>query len=336
MKPLIVNADYDDVLNGSPGDLRRIVTVECVALWVLREPVRAHRAYPEEYLDHIQQHTGHRPVLKTKGPGENWWGELKNLPLERELNSKLTSFDFWNARWPMGEKVCRSISEVAKVIETMGPAVIKRAHGMSGRGVARTDAQDWQKTPHRLHSWVGEGVIVGPLLGRVSDLSALWLPQENQFIFYRNDVDQRFQWRGVELENGGAPNLSSEEIKAMGSWRQHLEELRLLIQSKGYLGPFSIDAFFYKEKGILKFHPGSEINARKTMGFLARELWKLGPSSSCRLWLEPRKLSEAEWKDEVSSSPQDRWLLSPAHAPFVWRWKFCLSHSRACSGLTKT
>ena len=320
MKPLIVNADYDDVLHGGKPDQRRVVAVECVAMWFLKAPLRVHRFYPESFLDYVEEFTGHRPQLLNRGEGENWWGALKQPELERELNSKLWAHLWWKPRWNLEGEICRTVDDVTRVLTNGKTAVLKRAHAMSGRGNKKMTQADWAKDSAQFESWLTQGLVAEPFYQRVSDLSALWLPGEKRFIYYRNQIDDRFQWRGVVLENGGEPIFSSEELSAMGEWKKLLLQLAQDIEAKGYLGPFSVDAFFYLEEDRLKFHPCSEVNARKTMGWMALELWKKDRPSWCKLWLEPLKLNETEWARQHQTIAQDVWLLSPPDSPFVWYW----------------
>jgi len=46
----------------------------------------------------------------------------------------------------------------------------------------------------------------------------------------------------------------------------------MLATRTGYRGPFSIDAFVYRDRGALHLHPLCELNARYTFGWIARAL----------------------------------------------------------------
>ena len=319
MKPILVNTDYDDVLAGGKPQASRILALEFLAFWLVKNPVRVHRQYPAEYLDYIQQHTGHRPDLRQQGSGENWWGPLKEIEFERRLNSKVGSFQWWQPRWNLAGKVCHNSDDVKELLSSGGEWILKRAQGMSGRGnrVLRS-LEDLTKIPA---DWFEYGAVVEPLRDRVSDLSALWLPAEDKFIFYRNEIDDKFQWRAVVLENGGAPTFSAEELSAMGEWQKKLAELAATMRANDYHGPFSVDAFFYHEGGVLKFHPCSEINARKTMGWIAYQFFLRNSPSQARLSLLPKKLTPEQWTKECNSLAGANLILSPPDAPFMWCWK---------------
>jgi len=73
--------------------------------------------------------------------------------------------------------------------------------------------------------------------------------------------------------------MTSAEIeKALHSLEQQHEAARASaehLHSSGYFGPAGIDAFSYRdEKGVMQFNPLCEINARVTMGEVARGLHK--------------------------------------------------------------
>lgn len=319
MKPIRVNVDYDEVLATGIPTTARILALEFLAFWIVRDrPIRVHRDYPVEYLDHIERHTGHRPDLRSQGSAENWWGELRDIALEKRINSKVWSFSWWSSRWPLAGHICHSLVEAQERF-TSSEWILKRAQGMSGRGhrVLKT-AADFNSLREE---WFQDGAILEPLRERVSDLSALWLPDEEKYIFYRNQIDHRFQWRSVRIEQSGQPRFTDEEIAAMGPWMALLEELRSEIQGQGYRGPFSVDAFFYHECGALKFHPCSEINARKTMGWIAYQFHQWKGSEVGELSLEPKKLNFRDWMILREQIPPSSYLLSPPDAPFLWIWK---------------
>lgn len=320
MNPILVNVDYENVLFGGHPLVERIKALEFIAFWVQRNPVHIHRTYSELYLDHVKKYTGHLPSTVAQGPSEPWWGELKNTELEKKLNSKIWARQWWQSRYSFEDKICYSESEVLDLIQNNQWWLIKRNFGMSGKGNRRVKLDEWEKNKNIFQTWYPEGVIVEPLRKRVSDVSALWLPEEQKFIYYRNEIDNHFQWRGVILENGGAPQFSDEELTLLDPWYEALKILAKDIKNEGYGGPFSVDAFFYTENEKLNFHLCSEINGRKTMGWVAKELWKLNQPPFSSLFLDNKKTSLNEWKTKVDKLERGSILLSPEDSLFTWYW----------------
>jgi hypothetical protein len=303
MKAIRVNIDYEEVLRGGNTRPQMNAAIEFLALWVQDAPLLAHRDYSDDYLAHVQTHSGRNPQLIRSGEAINWWGELQNIELEKKLNSKLWARKWWFERADIPCVVAYSADEVEAVIVNEGPWLIKRDYGMSGRGHWKTTRAQWPETKERLKVWFSEGVLVEPLLERAGDLSALWLPDEARFIFYRNVIDERFQWRGAVIENGGSPQFANEEKALLTDWSVQLNQLTQDIQALGYHGVFSVDAFFYQQNGQLKFMPCSEINARRTMGWIVYNLWKKNRPSKGQLRLEGEGIR-----------------LAPNGAPFSWVW----------------
>jgi hypothetical protein len=107
----------------------------------------------------------------------------------------------------------------------------------------------------------GVELIEEPRRERIRDISTLFL-SDNEFIVYENIIDNQCQYKGTIIKD-----LSKE------SWyptyildiQKVLAEYRKLNISY----PFSIDSYFYLENQIEKIKVLSEINARKTMGWMA-------------------------------------------------------------------
>ncbi|HEY0781599.1 MAG TPA: hypothetical protein VGE98_04025 [Thermoanaerobaculia bacterium] len=118
-------------------------------------------------------------------------------------------------------------------------------------------------------------LLLEPWMERTADFGlAAILSADGVYVvgLHRQSVDLRGQFAGLELgvEREDSAGLNGEEretllrvVSAVG------ERLRGL----GYLGPFGIDAWRYRRAdGSEAFHPLGEINARMTIGLLARAL----------------------------------------------------------------
>lgn len=310
MTPILVNGDYEEWLAGRGPRARLNGAIECLAFWVQSAPVLVHRSYPDFYLEHVAHHTGHRPEIITKSTNSiPWWGEALDHQLESKLNAKTWAFTWWKERWPLEGAICRSAEEVEKIIGDGRRWLIKRDHGMSGRGHLVVSKENWAELKKRVEDWLPEAMVVEPLRERDGDVAALWMPERNQFVFHRNEVDARFQWRATLLGPLDMPDPR---------WPERLEELAREIRGSGYASVFGIDAFTYQEKNQRKLHPCSEINARKSMGWVAHRLWEKCPAAHATLLMESAKLGEAAWKKLVSDVASHVLVLSPPDNPFVW------------------
>ncbi len=305
MRPIRVNADYDEVLAGSGPRPLQVRAIECLAFWVQDAPVAVEGNYDEAFLIHVAHHSGRMPRQVKTADAENWWGALADIPLERALNSKVWARDWWSARHVYEGGVAYDENELAALFARAGsgPLLIKRAQGMAGRGHRVVAPGTWEAERGRVLPWLAEGVVAEPLYQRTLDLSALWLPEENRFVYYRTDVDARFQWRGCHVSVNGLPDFGPEREAALAPWREQLTDLAREIHRRGYAGPFSVDAFFHLRDGEEFFYPCSEVNARKTMGWIAYHM--------ARQWGRPGLLSAAGAGLE----------LTPPGAPFAWTWR---------------
>lgn len=311
MSAVIVNVDFEEMLaHGHPRPSLR-ANVEFFALWLCQAPLLAHREYSTDYLAYIEEHTGVSPSYLTKGQGKWWWGDLTDQKLMRRLSDKTEFLNWWQSRWHLDSHNCYSFEEIEKLVDDR-EWLVKKSDGMSGRGHVKVNAHNLALARKNIEKSLASGVVVEPLYHRTLDVSALWLSDEKRFIFYQNKIDARFQWRECILSS----EAMSEVPHSTLDWQERLHELQVHVSQLGYDGPFSVDAFFYEEHGSRKFHPGSEMNPRKTMGWLAYQFWKLRKPKFLSLSLHPGKLSEDAWRK--AKKLDSALLLSPPGNPFVW------------------
>lgn len=308
MPSLRFNVDFEEVLSGRPSRPHLIATLEFFAFWVTNEKVLVHRDYSPRYLNYVAELCGHKIEITRNDTAIDWWGETQNLPLMRVLSSKTEFLKWWLKRWPLEAAVCQNAQELENAIGE-GWYLIKKSDGMSGRGHIKVRRDDL--TAASRIDWKAP-VVVEPLYDRVADVSALWIAEESRFIYYQNSIDQRFQWRGSIL-NSKTFNTPPEDS---GKWAHQLDELKKDVSARGYQGPFSVDAFYYLKDGLKVFHPGSEMNPRKTMGWLAYQLWKKEKTAFFKLAMHPCVLKSEDWI-RVNQMPSAR-LLSPEDNMFVW------------------
>lgn len=271
MSPIKVNADYESVL--FTGKTQAIINeaLEFLAFFITERPVYSHKKYSPEYLEHIANIINRTPQTTHSGKFENWWGDLKNPELEKELNSKLTSTRL-NIASAWDESLILSSQEDFSRIQWNKNYVLKDPFGMSGIGLKKVNGP----------SEVGKTnfpVIIEPLHERIFDFSHYVYPNGN-VVGYQNLVDDRFQYRGTVFSHYQNPVV--EELNfylniAPAEWKRFAEALKTIIsyyQERSEGRAFSIDSYVYKAHDGLRLRFMSEVNVRRTMGSIAYELSK--------------------------------------------------------------
>lgn len=267
---LKINADYESVLfHGRPSS-KANETIEFLAFFLDSRPILTSKNYSSEYLNHVESITGARPQTMKSGEALNWWGALKDIELERILNSKITSFELaLREGWTEGsilspkELMATSVNEVH---------LIKDPFGMSGRGFYKLVPGEELKLPVEIKT----PVIIEPILKRRFDFSHYVYP-DGRVIAYQNMVDERFAYKGSIIEDKFSAKIQNLEFYNLISrdlWDKFESHLEIIQEHYTKAKPYgySIDSFIYDEEGKLLIHTLSEVNVRKTMGMLAHEL----------------------------------------------------------------
>jgi hypothetical protein len=279
MRPIKVNADYERVLfekKGSPKVVNQ--SIEFLAMYLEERPLYSEKKYSHEFLEHVKKLNGTRPVVVNAGDWENWWGELKNIPLEMSLNSKEFVVPF-----SPETKVITSLKDLELIPSKSYLA--KSPYGMSGQNFLTFTSSDLKEVKHFLEKC--RRLIVEPLYQRVHDFSHYVFPN-GQVICYQNLVDSHFQYKGTLFKNLHSPdlkNLNFYQQLELEEWKKFEENFREIVSAvheAGGVSGYSVDSFTYQQEGKLKIRTASEINYRKTMGLLA--------------WLLSRKyLNDKSW-----------------------------------------
>lgn len=232
-------------------------------------------------------------------PIEHWgpsraiqsWAQTHKLPYSipdwetiRTINSKVFSFTH-SPKLP-GAKLLNSQQEVIDWIDaTSGPKILKTPFGTAGNGHLRPDVKRLYICP-----LIGE-----PWVERVLDFST--------------------QWNGGKLlgttlfenePNGTYKGTFAGEVEPW-ALEEHLAIAQPLIEKighMGYTGHIGIDAFIYLWEGKKRLHPVVEINARKTMSWVALQTLQKN--------LYYTKTSEGLLPSLLKNTPFRRNIHSPA------------------------
>lgn len=177
-----------------------------------------------------------------------------NWEIVRKINSKIFSFEE-SPKLP-GAKCLNTQEEIEDWLKTTrGPKVLKTPFGTAGSGHIKLPQLDsTPRVPNR-------GPMVGePWVERVLDFSTQWL--DGKLL-------------GTTLfENEASGAYKGTYVGSVESWAfdEHLKVAGPLIEKigkLGYSGHVGIDAFIYLWEGEKRVHPVVEINARKTMSWVA-------------------------------------------------------------------
>lgn len=201
-------------------------------------------------------------IIEHWGPSKaiQSWAKQHQIPYPdfdwervRLVNSKIFSFSE-SPKLP-GAELLESSGAIRDWISKMpGPKVLKTPFGTAGNGhVINPDVKQLYMPP-----MIGE-----PWVERVCDFSTQWL---NERLI------------GVTLfENGPGGVYRGTYAGEVEPWalEEHLAIARPLIRKiaqMGYRGNLGIDAFIYNWEGKKRLHPIVEINARKTMSWVALQM----------------------------------------------------------------
>lgn len=196
-------------------------------------------------------------------PIEHWgpsraiqaWAKERGLEYEipdwariQKINSKIFSFSE-SPKLP-GAKILSSKEELEEWMQkTAGPKVLKTPFGTAGKGHRLIDGS----SPVKFKG----PVIAEPWVERVLDFSTQWKNKKLIGVtVFENEA------------NGTYRRTINREVE---KWAldEHLKVASALIEKIGYLDHIGIDAFIYLCHGEKCVHPVVEINARKTMSWVA-------------------------------------------------------------------
>lgn len=159
---------------------------------------------------------------------------------------------------------------------TNGPKVIKTCYGLSGRGNYQLDGTSIKPellTICRKEWNQGRPIIGEPWLDKISDFSTQWnIHSDGKFELLgvtRFETDPFGNYQGTVA--GPENQLFGNKMDLL---HQHIEFVQKPLQDiakMGFFGNIGFDAFLYQKNGIT-LQPLVEINARKTMSFVALEM----------------------------------------------------------------
>jgi len=316
MNPIRVNADYESVLFlNQPAPPIVNQSLEFLAFYLDERPVLTPKKYSNEYLSHIEKLTGREVRLVSHGDSVNWWGELKNIPLEQLLNSKITSTQLLIEQgWVKDLLVIESIENL-KTLNRDKIWLLKNPYLMSGQKFYTLFPNEELK-----ENSISLPVIAEPLLERCFDFSHYFF-SDGRSICYENLVDSRFQYKGSKFSGSySLESLSFYHQINPNLWEEFQDRLIKITTYYRDLGAtnFSVDSFVYKINGELFIYPMCEVNARRTMGSCAFEIFNKFKSTANfgAIYLNKSNGESFESLKEIEHAEKGIIALSPGDTRF--------------------
>ncbi len=250
---------------------------------------------PQEFLDGLKQLGIAPPQFQLfsdqkipKDQIESWgfsrgvaaWATEKGLDYTmpewecvKRVNSKLFSFSC--SPLP-GARLLDSEEKVhAWIQEVPGPKVLKSCFGFAGRGhFLIQESHDPEKLAKFLQPEFAakRALIAEPWKERVLDFSTQW--KIDSQVHYLGATLCESDARGVHKQNsvGDEEKLFGDSLLFLHQQKTKALPILKEMQTLGYFGNVGIDSMLYRENGKINLQPVVEINARKTMGWVALEV----------------------------------------------------------------
>lgn len=239
-------------------------------------PIFTTKNYSKDYIKRIQGLSGKEfKTTRDREEAKPWWSPIGELESDRRLHSKVTS-----AKLGIQKSFVNDVRLIeGKDFEPKEGVVYKMEGELSGRGHLL-----WPRHREKILSLLNQGapLIEEPLRQRTKDFSALFL-SEKEKVVYQNLVDENFQYKGTRLT---PPDLSTDQWK---NYEQALDSIRGHYLKLGISFPFSVDSYLYKEGEREALNPLTEVNARKTMGYVALKLKEFFKAPCAAMFLLKRE-----------------------------------------------
>lgn len=259
--PVIELLQYLPLLYAEPGDLVAVTSLP---------------SNPDPRLQLMENiHQGELDLWGPSSAIQSWaTGKQLNfhsppIDLIRQIQSK--DFAFEHSGGFLNGMICSNKAQVAEWMEkTAGAKVIKTTLDSAGRGLIHTE-----KSPQLNREFAeGRNVICEPWVDRVFDFSSQW------------NIGTRIELLGLTVFETSSKGMyqatiagPEEKIFQEKKWAidPHLQEAYHLlkkVQQRGFFGNIGLDAFIYRQNGNERLRPIVELNARKTMSWVALQIYK--------------------------------------------------------------
>ena len=213
--------------------------------------------------------------------------ESPSFDLVRKIQSKAYAFE--NAPQLPGSAILSDHIQLKKwLVDYQAQTIVfKTCFGTAGRGHMVIDPQKPVEIAKLINflqkEWrSGRPILAQPWMERVLDFSTQWkITPEKEILFLGATLcesNERGQYKGNWV--GDLPQLFGEHLHYLDKQKEVASEVLKKIAALGFFGNIAFDAMVYKADAFAQeLYPIVEINARKTMGWVALELHKKRSSS---------------------------------------------------------
>jgi hypothetical protein len=212
-------------------------------------------------------------IVRTWADKQHLFYEEPPWDIVAKVNSKAFSFQM-GSKLP-GAALLHTMQELVQwEKEVAGPKVLKTCFGFSGRGHLHLPSPLCQQFV--APEWSANRPVIGePWVTRILDFSTQWIIPKKGQIYYvgstlcQNDAKGRYHSNTV----GEEKVLFGQHLHFLHEQKKSSLPILQMMQDLGYFGHVGIDAMLYNAEEI-RLHPIVEINARKTMGWVALTMQK--------------------------------------------------------------
>ncbi len=211
---------------------------------------------------------------------KNCFYKIPNWDLIKQVNGKDFSFAL-SPKLPGAELLASESDIITWYHAGRGPKVLKTLYGASGRGhciLYKENEEDLAIQFFRREKARSPYIIAEPWVERVLDFSSQWYIAEGGLISYLGATICENSPRGIYRKSLVGPiDLLFKENQ--GFLEEHLMYAKKALEKMGglgFFGPVGFDAMVYKHPQTSKvtLQPIVEINARRTMGWVALRLYQ--------------------------------------------------------------
>lgn len=270
-----------------------------ISYWDIPE---ASRNYLESLGIKLPKHT------KDKSNSVNWYGELRDLELERNLNNKLSVYELLKSfdELPADVHIVNSSPEIKNILKSSDHKkwILKSPYSCGGQNIRFiTSSEEIPDSLEYTH-------ILEPYLDRVLDLSLYYDPKTKDKFYYVSHIHQNCTYLGgriyqdrtmldQDLKNDGVYDVFMEVI-------QKLERYLEVIKKYKLSQPVTLDSFIYRENNLLKGYPLCETNYRISMGTINQSLRKFLPEKGVGLLMALKADHSKDWKSILPYSQDNK------------------------------
>lgn len=299
------NSDFEDYLNSKQEHYKINLNsksnqeFEYLLHFIFNEPILTLKEYDPEYVKHAESISNKDFKTTIHGSKINFFMIMNdNKELDKKLNSKITA-----AKYGIDNKFCHAETKVISSIqEYQNSYLCKKEFSSSGRGFSTSPNESWFRKSNEF--------IMEPKLDRKKDFSSLIL--DDDIINYENFIDEQFQYKGTYLRpiNFNTSNSYIDSIKRVKDYYRSL----------GAGDVFSIDSFYYLENNTEKTYLLSEVNHRRSFGWIAvklKEVFQFKNDFIIQLFSQKRLKKFKSYNDFLAVVPTGIIPMSPLGNRFM-------------------